>query len=67
MIHARIKRLVFGASDLKTGAIGSAINLIHNPIHNHKIEVVKGVMEDECRQILQTFFKRRRLMKKNKD
>ena len=67
MIHARIKRLVFGTSDLKTGATGSVINLIHDPVHNHKIEVVAGVMEDECRQILQTFFKRKRLMKKNKD
>ncbi len=64
MIHARIKRLVFGATDLKTGATGSAINLIHNPVHNHKIEVIDGVMEDECRQALQAFFKRKREMKK---
>jgi len=60
MIHARVKHLVFGASDLKTGATGSAINLIHNPVHNHKIEVTGGVMEDECRDVLQLFFKLKR-------
>jgi len=60
MIHARVKHLVFGASDLKTGATGSAINLIHNPIHNHKIEVTGGVMEAECREVLQLFFKLKR-------
>jgi len=47
MIHARVGQLVFGASDLKTGATGSAINLIHDPIHNHKIDVTAGVMEVE--------------------
>jgi len=60
MIHARVKHLVFGASDLKTGATGSAVNLIHNPIHNHKIEVTGGVMEAECREVLQLFFKLKR-------
>lgn len=60
MIHARVKHLVFGASDLKTGATGSAINLIHDPIHNHKIEVTGGVMEEECREVLQAFFKHKR-------
>ena len=60
MIHARVKHLVFGASDLKTGATGSAINLIHDPIHNHKIEVTGGVKEEECREVLQAFFKHKR-------
>jgi len=60
MIHARVGKLVFGASDLKTGATGSAINLIHDPMHNHKIEVVGGVMEMECKEILQIFFKLKR-------
>ena len=63
MIHARVKHLVFGASDLKTGATGSAINLIHEPIHNHKIEVTGGVMEEECREVLQAFFKNKRQKK----
>ncbi len=65
MIHARINRLVFAASDLKTGATGSAINLIHDSIHNHKIDVVGGVMEAESKQLLQAFFKRKRELKKS--
>jgi len=65
MIHARVGQLVFGASDLKTGAAGSAINLIHESIHNHRIEVIAGVMEEECKQLLQLFFKQKRQAKKN--
>jgi len=65
MIHARVGQLVFGAADLKTGATGSAINLIHDPIHNHKIEVLGGVMETECKELLQAFFKQKRKLKKN--
>ncbi|MDH5485567.1 MAG: tRNA adenosine(34) deaminase TadA [Gammaproteobacteria bacterium] len=60
MIHARVKRLVFGAPDPKTGATGSAINLIDAALHNHKIEVQGGVLEVECRQLLQAFFRKRR-------
>lgn len=60
MIHARVKRLVFGAFDPKTGAAGSAINLIADDVHNHKVEVVGGVMEEECRELLQGFFKMKR-------
>jgi len=64
MIHSRVKRLVFGAYDMRTGATGSAINLIGESFHNHKVEVQGGVLENECREILQSFFKRRR---KNKN
>ena len=60
MIHGRIKRLVFGAYDLKTGAAGSAIELIQSDKHNHRIEVVAGVMEKECRELLQAFFRKKR-------
>ena len=60
MIHARVKCLVFGAFDLKTGAAGSAINLIGDDVHNHKIEVVGGVLEGECRELLQSFFREKR-------
>lgn len=65
MIHARVGKLVFGASDLKTGATGSAINLIHDSIHNHKIEVVGGVMEMQCKELLQMFFKLKRKKQKS--
>ena len=64
MIHARVNRLVFGAYDMRTGATGSAINLIDDAIHNHKIEVQGGVMEEECKNILQSFFRRRRELAK---
>jgi len=60
MIHSRVKRLVFGAYDMRTGATGSAINLIGESFHNHKVEVQGGVLENECREILQSFFKKRR-------
>jgi len=65
IIHARVGQLVFAASDLKTGATGGAINLIHNDIHNHKVEVIGGVMEIECKKLLQSFFKQKRQNKKN--
>jgi len=60
MIHARVKRLVFGAFDNKTGAAGSAINLINDAAHNHKIEVTGGLLEPECKQLLQAFFRDKR-------
>lgn len=60
MIHARVKRLVFGAYDTKTGAAGSAIDLIHDAIHNHAIDVAGGVLEEESKLLLQDFFKARR-------
>lgn len=60
MVHARIKRLVFGAYDAKTGAAGSALALIQSAVHNHSIEVTGGVMEDQCRLSLQSFFRNRR-------
>lgn len=56
MIHARIKRLVYAAPDLKTGAVSSAFNLLSAKSHNHAIEVSAGVLEVECSQILSDFF-----------
>jgi len=61
MIHARIKRLVFGAYDPKTGAIESVMRIFDQPFHNHKPEYDGGVLEDECREMLQAFFKQKRL------
>lgn len=56
MLHARIKRLVFGAYDPKTGAAGSVFNLLSDVSHNHSIEVEKGVLEQECGGLLRDFF-----------
>ena len=55
IINSRIKRLVYGASDKKAGCAESVINLFEMPF-NHKPEIVSGVMEEECRTILQDFF-----------
>mgnify|MGYP002713038151 FL=1 len=60
MIHARIKRLVFGAYDPKTGAAGTVFDLLQAVQHNHRVEVTGGVMEPECREQLQQFFRHRR-------
>ena len=61
MIHARIERVVFGASDPKSGVCGSTIDLSSESIFNHQISVSGGVLEHECKDILQSFFKIRRI------
>lgn len=60
MQHARIARLVYGASDPKTGACGSVINLMAEPRLNHHTDVSSGVMAEECGAVLSNFFARRR-------
>ena len=64
MQHARIKKLVYGASDPKTGACGSVINLMAEPKLNHHCEVVGGILAEECGAVLSEFFKQRRLTSK---
>jgi tRNA(adenine34) deaminase len=60
LIHARIKRLVFGAPDPKAGACVSLYRLPEDPRLNHHIEVTGGVREAECRELVQQFFRARR-------
>lgn len=60
LIQARVPLLVYGAPDEKAGAVESHFHLCAAPQLNHRIEVVKGVLEDECRALMQEFFKRRR-------
>jgi len=60
MLQARIKRLVFGTNDPKAGAAGSIINILQDKRFNHQLEVKKGILEEECRLILQKFFQGRR-------
>jgi tRNA(adenine34) deaminase len=57
IVLARIKKLVYGASDPKTGACGSVINLFQNEQFNHHVEVVAGVLAEESLNLLQPFFK----------
>jgi tRNA(adenine34) deaminase len=56
MVHTRLARVVFGASDPKGGAAGSAMNLLQCPALNHRCEITGGVREKECRELLQGFF-----------
>lgn len=64
MVHSRIKRLVYGASDLKTGAAGSLLDILRHPGMNHQIEIVSGVLATECSDMLSQFFQQRREQKK---
>lgn len=64
MVHSRIKRLVYGASDLKTGAAGSLLDILRHPGMNHQIEITAGVMANECSEMLSQFFQQRREQKK---
>ncbi len=60
IVHARIGTLVFGAAEPRTGAISSTVRGGELPGHNHRFEVVSGVREEECRSLMQAFFKARR-------
>jgi tRNA(adenine34) deaminase len=60
MIHARIKRLVYGSDDPKAGAVRSVLQVLNHPQLNHKIEVRSGVLAGRSAQVLQSFFKNRR-------
>jgi len=60
MIHARVSRIVFGAYDQKTGVCGSCQDLSTSECFNHSIETQGGIFADECKQLLQQFFKKRR-------
>jgi tRNA(adenine34) deaminase len=61
MLHARLKRVVFGAADPKTGAAGSVVNLFSQPQLNHHTEVMGGVLAEEGAHLLKSFFKERRV------
>ncbi|MGI6554440.1 MAG: tRNA adenosine(34) deaminase TadA [Bacillota bacterium] len=60
MLQARVRRVIFGAFEPKAGAAGSTVDLSVIRQFNHRIEVIDGVLEDECRRLMQEFFQRRR-------
>ena len=60
MVHARIATLVYGAAEPKSGAIVSTVRGGELPGQNHRFEIVSGIREDECRALMQAFFKARR-------
>jgi tRNA(adenine34) deaminase len=61
LLNARVSRLVFGAFDPKAGAAGSVYNLHEDSRLNHRIEVISGIRENECREMLQAFFRSKRV------
>lgn len=60
LVHARVKRLVFGAPDPKAGAAGSVFDIVRAPALNHRLEVTSGVLADECGLLLKGFFAKKR-------
>jgi len=60
IMHARIERIIIGAFDFKSGVCGSCENLINAKNFNHKIVVKSGILENDCKKLLQSFFKARR-------
>lgn len=66
IINSRIKKVYIGTSDEKTGAVGSVFNLFDDYTFNHKVEFEKGILQEECEQILKQFFKELRESKSQK-
>lgn len=64
IVLSRVKRVVFGASDPKGGCAGTLMNLLQEKRFNHQAEVVSGVLQEECGQMLSEFFRQLRLKKK---
>jgi tRNA(adenine34) deaminase len=60
LVHARLKRLVYGADDPKAGAIRSALEVVNHPRLNHCMEITNGVLAGRCTELLRSFFKNRR-------
>ena len=67
LVHARIGTLIYGAAEPKSGAVRSAVRGAELPGLNHRFEVVSGVREDECRELMQAFFSDRRTNSNTKD
>jgi len=63
MIQGRLTRLIYGAADPKMGAGGSLYNLLEDERHNHRVEVTRGVLSDECGKLLEDFFRALRVEK----
>jgi tRNA(adenine34) deaminase len=60
LLHARVRRLVYGASDPKAGACGSVLDVIRHPQLNHRVDVTAGLLGEECGAMLTAFFRARR-------
>ena len=60
LVHARIDQLIFGVREPRAGAVCSSARVLENPFLNHKVKVVEGVMEEECKALMSKFFRERR-------
>ena len=61
IVHARVTRVVFGTKDLKWGAAGSLYNFAEDVRLNHRPEIIQGICQDECRELMQEFFRSKRI------
>ena len=66
MVHARIARVIYGAREPKAGALESAMRAHEHPALNHRLQAIGGVLEDECRVVIQQFFEARRSAEEKK-
>ncbi len=66
LVNARIKRLVYGAKDERFGAVETLFKICDSEFLNHKIEIVSGILADDCRELMQNFFRRKRANQKLK-
>jgi tRNA(adenine34) deaminase len=60
IVHARVGTLIYGVPEPKAGAVASAMTALNHPSLNHRVEVVSGILAEECRDVLQRFFRARR-------
>ena len=64
LVHARLKRLIYGAEDPKAGAVHSVLQVLNHPSLNHRMDVTWGVLAGRCAELLQAFFRERRAAQK---
>lgn len=67
LVQFRVSTLVYGAADIKAGAVDSLVDLVRDPRFNHRVEVLSGVLEEECRTIIRRFFCELRCELRHKD
>src|SRR6266478_10087036 len=60
LVHVRMRRVVFGCADLRSGGAGGIMNLLQHPALNHHCEITSGILQNECAAILQDFFRKKR-------
>lgn len=60
LVHARVREVIYGATEPKTGALGSTVRALESPGLNHRFAVTAGVREEECRELIQEFFRAKR-------